>query len=108
MFVFVGTQSEQISTPYSSLELYVESRSARADQPDALSGRYVRRPSIGQTGCNTCGLLGTARNGQIELAFLRDWFAKDTAEILTGEIRGDTIVGRYRGFGGLVHFVKQR
>jgi hypothetical protein len=107
MFVFVGTPIERSTTPYLSLELYVESRSARSDQPDALSGRYDRRTFLGMTGCVTCGMFGTTRNGRIELAFLRDWFARDTAEILTGEIRGDTIVGRYRGFGGLVHFVKQ-
>lgn len=106
-FRFVGTVDEQISTPYSSVELYVESRAARADQADALSGRYTKRPSIGQTGCLVCGLFGTARNGRIELAFLNEWYVRDTVEIFTGEIRGDTIVGSYRGFGGVVHFVKQ-
>ena len=47
------------------------------------------------------------KNGQIQLAFLCNWFAKDTVEILTGEIRGDTIIGRYRGLGGTAHFVRQ-
>jgi hypothetical protein len=108
VFRFFGTPSEQISTPYLSLELYVESRAARGDQADALSGRYQRRPTIGQTGCTVCGLLGAARNGRVELAFLRDWYAQDTVEIFTGEIRGDTIVGSYRLAGGVVHFVKQR
>jgi hypothetical protein len=104
---FVGTPVEHISTPYVTLELYVESRSARADQGDALSGRYEKRPGTTEPGCRVCGLLGSTRNGHIELAFLRDWYAKDTVEMLTGEIRGDTIVGSYRGFGGVVHFVKQ-
>lgn len=106
-FRFVGTQFDRSVTPYLSLELYVESRAARGDQADALSGRYDRRPFLGLVGCVTCGLLGTVRNGRIELAFLRDWYARDTAEVLTGEIRGDTIVGAYRGFGGEVRFVKQ-
>ena len=106
-FLFVGTLAEQQSTPYLSLELYVESRTSRADQADAISGRYQRRPQFGDTGCNVCGLLGTARNGHVELAFLRDWYASDTAEVLDAEIRGDTIVGSYRGFGGPVHFVRQ-
>lgn len=108
MFRFVGTDAEQISAPYLSLELYVESRAARTDQADALSGRYQRRPTIGQTGCVVCGLLGTARNGRIELALLRDWYARDTVEIFTGEIRGDTIVGSFRLAGGIAHFVKQQ
>jgi hypothetical protein len=107
IFRFDGTQFERSVTPYLNLELYVESRAARADQADALSGRYDRRPFLGLTGCVTCGLLGTARNGRIEIAFLRDWSARDTAEVFTGEIRGDTIVGEYRGFGGVARFVKQ-
>jgi hypothetical protein len=107
-FRFVGTDTERATTPYLSLELYVESRATRADQPDALSGRYDVRPRFGYSGCLTCGLLGTVGNGRIELAFLGGWSATDTVETLTGEIRGDTIVGGYRGFGGRVHFVKQR
>jgi hypothetical protein len=106
-FEFVGTQFEQSVTPYLALELHVESPSARADQGDALSGRYDRRPFFGITGCVTCGLLGTVRNGRVELALLRDWSARDTAEVLIGEIRGDTILGTYRGQGGTVRFVKR-
>ena len=43
----------------------------------------------------------------IELAFLEAWSAKDTAEVFSGEIRGDTIVGEYRNFGGTARFVRQ-
>jgi hypothetical protein len=107
-FRFVGTSEEQASAPYLSLELYVESRSARGDQGDALSGRYERKMSLGSTGCPVCGVLGSTRNGRIELALLRDWFANDTAEVLTGEIRGDTIVGQYSVHGGIARFVKER
>ena len=108
-FVAVGDPVELMGNRYPSFELYVESRSARSDQPDALSGRALRRRSLGETGCQTCGLLGASRNGRtIELYFLADWSATDTTEVLTGEIRGDTIVGSFRGLGGIVHFVKQR
>lgn len=103
---FVGTPAEEASTPYLSLELYVESRSARSDQADALSGRAQRRPALGQSGCLTCGVLGTARDGRIELALLNGWYARDTTDVLIGQIRGDTIVGSYRIAGGVVHFVK--
>jgi hypothetical protein len=108
MFRFVGTAAEQASTPYLSLELYVESRAARADQADALSGRYQKRPRLGDTGCLVCGLLGAVQSGRIQLALLRDWYARDTVDIFTGEIRGDTIVGSYRLAGGIMHYVKQR
>lgn len=106
-FVFTGTAEEQISAPYVRLELYVESRAARSDQADAISGRYTRQMRLGDVGCAVCGLLGSARNGHVELALLRDWFAGDTAEILTGELHGDTIVGRYRDHGGIARFVRQ-
>ena len=106
-FVFTGTPDEQLSAPYSRLDLYVESRAARSDQDDALSGRYTRQMRLGDTGCPVCGLLGTARGGHIELAFLRGWFASDTAEYMTAELHGDTIVGSYRGRAGIARFVRQ-
>ena len=106
-FRFLGTPAQEAATPYLALELYVESRSARADQAHTLSGRAQRRPALGQTGCLTCGLLGTARDGRVELALLSDWYARDTAEVFIGEIRGDTIVGSYRVSGGPVRFVRQ-
>lgn len=105
-FRFEGTQFERSVTPFWNLELYVESRSARADQADAVSGRYEKRPILGDTETIN-GVLGTVRNGRIELAFIRGWSAKDTVEVFTGEIRGDTIVGQYRGLGGEARFVRQ-
>jgi hypothetical protein len=106
-FLPVGTATELASTPVLSFELYVESPSARSDQPDALSGRYMERPRIGG-GDPIKGLLGTARDGRVELAFLSRWSARDTSETLVGEIRGDTIVGEFRFSGGPYRFVKQR
>lgn len=90
-----------------SLELYVESRAARGDQADALSGRYQIRRIIGQPGCSTCGILGMAKDGRIELAMLADWYAQDTADVFVGEIRGDTIVGSYRFAGGVFRYVRE-
>jgi hypothetical protein len=106
-FHVTGTPLEVSTTPYLRLDLFVESRATRAGQGDALSGNYDVRPRFGYFGCLVCGLLGTVTDNRIELALLRDWTAKDTVEVFTGELRGDTIVGSYRGFGGPVRFVKQ-
>jgi hypothetical protein len=106
-FRFTAVQPGEVP-PYLGLELYVESHASRASQPDALSGRYQVRGQFGYTGCLVCGLLGTVKDGKVELALLAGWSARDTTEIFTGEIRGDTIVGTYRGFGGVAHFVRQR
>lgn len=66
------------------------------------------RPTFGYTGCLTCGVLGTIQNGHVALALLSDWFASDTTDVFTGDLRGDTLVGTYRIRGGLLRFVKQR
>jgi hypothetical protein len=107
-FGLIGTPAEQSVAPYLTLELYVESRAARADQDDALSGRYGRVMRLGDVGCAVCGLLGSAKNGNVELVFLRDWFASDTVEVFRGQLRGDTIVGQYRTHAGTARFVRAR
>ena len=75
---------------------------------DALSGRAQRKLNLGQEGCGTCGVLGTERNGRVELVILQGWYASDTLEIFTGELRGDSLVGSYRGLGGRARFVRER
>jgi len=107
-FNFLGSDTARRTTPYLALHLYVESPSLRSDQGDALSGRFERRPTFTPPNEPIDGLLGTVRKGKVELAFLRNWSASDTVEVFRGEIRGDTIVGTYRGFGGIATFVRQR
>ena len=107
-FRFAGTAAEASTTPYLALELYVESAASRSDQPDALSGNAVKRKTLGDPGCSLCGVLGSVRNGQVELQLLNAWSARDTVETFVGELRGDTLVGTYRGAGGAVRFVKER
>jgi hypothetical protein len=107
-FDFVGTPEEQVSAPYSRVEVYVESKAARSDQSDVLSGRYARYLHLGDVGCPVCGLLGSRKGRSVQLVFLNDWFARDTVEILDGELRGDTIVGQYRAHGGVGRFVRRR
>ena len=108
IFDFVGTPLEHATAPFTQLVLYVESKAARAGQADALSGRYDVRGRFGYFGCLTCGLLGTVKDDRLELALLTAWSARDTSDVFTGEIHGDTIVGSYRGFGGIAHFVRRR
>jgi hypothetical protein len=107
-FRIVGTPEELAATPYLALELYVESAASRRDQSDALSGRATRRKSIFDTGCSLCGVLGSVKDGQVELSLLTGWSARDTMETFTGEVRGDTLVGSYRFAGGIARFVKVR
>jgi hypothetical protein len=95
-----------LAARYLSFDLYVESPAARAVQSDALSGRYHPRPRFGYDGCPVCGLLGTARDGQIELALLNDWSGRDTVEVFDGTLKADTLTGFFRGGGGPFKFVR--
>jgi hypothetical protein len=106
-FQFVGTQAEALGTRYLSFDIYIESPAARSGQSDAVSGRYRPRPRIDYSGCPVCGLLGTVRGAQVELALLKDWSGADTVEVFDGELRGDTIVGLFRRGGGPFRFVRQ-
>jgi len=96
------------TTPYLSLDLYLESAAARSDQPDALSGRTFRRRALGEIGCTFCGVLGSAQGGHVELQLLSGWSARDTTDTFVGELRGDTLVGSYRFAGGVARFVRVR
>jgi hypothetical protein len=107
-FDFMGTPDDAAATPYLQFNLYVESAASRSDQGDALSGNYLKRSTFFLPGCAVCGLFGTVKNGHVELAFLRAWLASDTVEYFTGELRGDTLVGRYRGAGGVAQFLRHR
>lgn len=107
-YVLTGTQEELESAPFLGMDLYLESRAARADQWNAVSGRIRVRGRFGYSGCLTCGVLGTARGNQVRLSILQGWFASDTMDVFTGEVRGDTIVGSYRGYGTISKFVRQR
>jgi hypothetical protein len=107
-FRVIGTPEELSTTPYLALELYVESAAARRDQSDALSGRATRRKSIFDTGCSLCGVLGAMQDGHVELQILSAWSARDTMETFVGELRGDTLVGKYRGLGSTARFLRQR
>jgi hypothetical protein len=113
-YVVSGTDILASVAPYSSLSLYLESPAARSDQPDLLSGRYTNGVGWKFTGCQVCGLFGTVQGQTVKLALLetgidtKGWSARDTVDLFTGTVRGDTIVGSYRGRGGPFSFVRQR
>jgi hypothetical protein len=104
---FDGTPQERSVTPNLSITIYTESISARGDQPNAVSGRYMRRPYLGMTGCVECGMLGTASAGHVELAMLTDWVANDTADVFFGFVRDNVLEGVYQRSGFRARFVKR-
>jgi hypothetical protein len=97
---------DAVAPPYLSLTLYLESRASKAGQANAVSGRYQVRPRLGYSGCLECGLLGTEKDGDVELALVNNWSARDTLDVFYGTLRGDTLVGNFRGYGGPFRFVR--
>jgi hypothetical protein len=106
-FELYGSDLETLGSVYLSFDIYVESPAARSGQSDALSGRYRPRPRFSYTGCPICGLLGTSRDGHVQLALLKDWSGADTVEVFNGQFFGDTLVGAFRFGGGPFRFVRQ-
>jgi hypothetical protein len=82
--------------------LYVESKPARSDLPTALSGRYI----TGGPGARADGIVGEQSGSAVKLAFLLGQLASDTADVFTGELRGDTLIGTYRRTRGTSIFVR--
>jgi hypothetical protein len=106
-FELYGSDLETLGSVYLSFDIYVESPAARSGQSDALSGRYRPRPRFSYTGCPICGLLGTSRDGHVQLALLKDWSGADTVEVFNGQFFGDTLIGAFRFGGGPFRFVRQ-
>jgi hypothetical protein len=82
--------------------LYVESKATREDLPAALSGRYVT-PAPNSRGD---GILGQQIGTSVTLALLLNQLSGDTVDVFTGELRGDTLTGRYRKSGGTAVFLR--
>lgn len=84
------------------LSLFIESAATRANEADAISGSYTTVP--GNT--FTMPLTGTFRNGEVRIVFHRNQVVADTAESFVGNLRGDTITGKYR-LGAIGVFVRR-
>jgi len=67
-----------------------------------LSGRYI----TGGPGARADGIVGEQSGSAVKLAFLLGQLASDTADVFTGELRGDTLIGTYRRTRGTSIFVR--
>jgi len=81
--------------------LHIESRSERAGQGDVVVAAYGGPTATVLTSSG----IGTLTGKALSLAFFRS-AAFDTLEVLTAEVRGDTIVGHYSK-GAPARFVKR-
>lgn len=96
-------QTADAAPPATQLVLYIESKSTRAGQPDALSGRYnTTAPNF-----RGDGVIGEQSGQTITLALLNNQSAGDTADVFVGTLQGATLTGTYRKHGGTAVFLKQ-
>jgi hypothetical protein len=72
-----------------SISLYVESPSAHAGQPDAVTASYRRASGT------SAAAVGTFSNSHLKLAFLSDQFLTDTLDGFAGDLHGDSLVGAF-------------
>jgi hypothetical protein len=85
-----------------SIAVYVESASAKAGQPDALSGAYGDLPTR-----TNGGFVGTRTGSKVKIAFLTNQLLRDTVDVFTGELRGDTLDGTFKK-GAPAKYVRQK
>jgi hypothetical protein len=89
-------------TDAASMTLYVESPSAKAGQPDAITGQ-VRHT----TGTAVGAVVGTWDASELKLRFLQAQALSDTADSFTGSLRGDTLDGKFSK-GAAARYLKRR
>lgn len=107
-YAYHGTPEDSARTLVVGMTLFVESRAARRDQPDALSGAFRARPGSGIQPRDTLGgLLGIRFGDSVRVAFLSGQAIRDTIDVFRAEVRGDTLVGRYRQRAGTWRFIRR-
>lgn len=84
-----------------TLTLYVESPATRHDQLDAVTAAYRRN------GGSVDGAIGTWSGNQLKLAFLSNQLISDTVDVFVGDLRGDTLDGKFSK-GAPAKYVRRR
>jgi hypothetical protein len=104
---YSGSAEDSARTLIIGLTVYVESRSARAGSPDAISGNYAARPGTGPPSQLNGSMLGSRLRDSVQLVFLSNQRVSDTLELFRGRVVGDTIIGSYRFRVGTWRFLKR-
>lgn len=106
-FAFLGAPEDSARTLVIGLTLYVESKGANTNLPDAISGGYSLRPGSAPTTQLNGAMLGFRSRDSLRLVFLNNQAVGDTLEVFRARISGDTIIGSYRQRAGTWRFLKR-
>jgi len=87
---FLPFSSTGFSPFTTDMTVYLESKAARSDLPNALSGRYTAVNS------RVDGILGEQLGEQITLTFLNNQLSGNKFDTFVGILRGDTLKGTFQ------------
>ena len=96
----IAASSSGAAPPTSDMTIYLESKGARSDLPNSLSGRF--------TGSNgrIDGVIGEQLGQQITLSLLNNQMAGNRFDAFTGILHGDTLTGTFERNGGTAVFLR--
>ena len=92
--------SSGAAAPTADMTLYLESKAARSDLPNALSGRYTA------TNGRVDGVIGEQLGQSVTLSLLNNQLAGNWFDRFTGVLRGDTLTGTFERNGGTAVFIR--
>jgi hypothetical protein len=100
-FHFLGTAFEEEGAPARTLVIYTESKARREGQAHTLSGSFEGRPF------GSGGFVGEMNGSRVGISLLSNQLIDDTLNAFVGELRGDTLDGRWTS-GAPATFVRRR
>ena len=86
--------------PTTDMTIYLESKGARSDLPNALTGRFTAANG------RIDGILGEQFGQTVTLSLLNNQLAGNRFDIFTGALRGDTLTGTFERNGGTAVFLR--
>jgi hypothetical protein len=99
---FLPFQSTGLAPPTSDMTLYLESKAARSDLPNAISGRYT------SVSGRVDGIIGEQMDEDITFSLLNNQLAGNKADTFKGVLHGDTLKGTFQhsGNGGVAVYLR--
>ena len=97
---FIATASSGAAPPTTDMTIYLESKGARSDLPNALTGRFTAANG------RVDGIIGEQLGQTVTLSLLNNQLAGNRFDIFTGALRGDTLTGTFERNGGTAVFLR--
>jgi hypothetical protein len=97
---FQAAFSGGAAPPTTDMTIYLESKGARTDLPNSLTGRFTAANG------RVDGVIGEQLGQTITLHLLNNQLAQNWFDTFTGALRGDTLTGTFERNGGTAVFLR--